>query len=172
MLINMNEYKLLEIPIQADAYYYYCPKNQKIYEQMLTLKTGSLSDQAATVYPYSKITMTNSNYNIEGHEYTTKQLAKLAIDNKKKNEKLERIRLQETEKQQSKATKILNKILNTNGKRKGVQYLPEKRIKAYRARILINGKRKNIGYFKTREEAKEAYNNALKEKAEIIRNAI
>lgn len=50
---------------------------------------------------------------------------------------------------------------NKTSKYIGVNYC--KTYKKYKARIYINGKRHHLGYFKTEEEASEAYQNKLKE---------
>jgi len=43
---------------------------------------------------------------------------------------------------------------------RGVSFDPSRRIKKYKAVVRINGKLKHIGYFKTEQEAHQAYLDA------------
>lgn len=59
-----------------------------------------------------------------------------------------------------------NKGLSRNNKLKAKGVIETKdhnRTKKYRARIEVNGKKKHLGYFKTKEEAQDAYNKAAAE---------
>lgn len=58
----------------------------------------------------------------------------------------------------------MNRKIHSNNKTgyKGIYYAKDK--SKYRASIMINGKKKHIGYFETAEEASEAYANYAKEK--------
>ena len=55
----------------------------------------------------------------------------------------------------------LNRINHRNGRLFGVSW--HKVHKKWMTRILINGKRKHLGYFKTEQEAHEVYLKALKD---------
>lgn len=75
-------------------------------------------------------------------------------DRDKTNNRLENLRI--ANKPQNSHNQI-KRITNTSGY-KGVSY--HKRDKKYQAYILVNYKRKNLGYFDTPEEASDAYKQA------------
>jgi hypothetical protein len=78
------------------------------------------------------------------------------IDNNKQNNCIENLRMATRQQQQfNRRVKRTNKL-----QLKGVE---QKSTNCFRARITVGGKRETLGYFKTKEEARQAYETKARE---------
>jgi hypothetical protein len=90
-----------------------------------------------------------------GHNWNP-ELSVDHIDNNKQNNCITNLRMA-TRQQQSFNTRVRK---NSKLQLKGVE---QKSTNCFRARIMIDGKRTAIGYFKTKEEARQAYETKARE---------